>query len=121
MRRVVALLSALVLTAALAGCTAASADATAVDTDTVVLDVRTAEEYAAGHLDGAQLLDLNGGAFAAALPGLDPDAAYLVYCRSGNRSGQAVALMQRAGFTDVTDLGPLARAADATGLAVVTE
>ena len=39
---------------------------------------------------------------------------------SGNRSGQAAALMEKAGFTKVTDLGAIGDAAEATGLAVVT-
>ncbi len=78
----------------------------------VILDVRTPEEYAEGHLEGAELLDFNSGEFSAALPSLDPDAAYFVYCRSGNRSGQAVAMMKEAGFTTVTDLGPMENAAE---------
>ena len=75
--------------------------------------------YDAGHLEGAKLLDLNSGEFEAALPSLDKAATYVVYCRSGNRSGQAVAMMEDAGFTDVTNLGSLGEAADATGLAIV--
>lgn len=88
---------------------------------TIVLDVRTPEEYAAGHLDGAVLLDLNSGAFANALPDLDPSAEYLVYCRSGNRSAQAVTMMVQRSFDSVVDLGAMGDAAAATGLAVVTE
>lgn len=85
----------------------------------MLLDVRTVEEYAAGHLDGAHLLDFNGGDLAAAIPSLDPDAEYLVYCRSGNRSGQAIALMEQAGFTDLTNLGSLEQAAVTTKLPIV--
>lgn len=70
----------------------------------VLLDVRTAEEYAAGHLAGATLLSLENGDLAAALDSLDPTATYAVYCRSDNRSGQALALMQEAGFTDAAHL-----------------
>ncbi|MGK0740611.1 rhodanese-like domain-containing protein [Leucobacter sp. Z1108] len=84
-----------------------------------MLDVRTAEEFAAGHLDGAQQLDFNGGEVAAAIPTLDPNAEYLLYCRSGNRSGQAVALMEQAEFTNLTNLGSLEEAAQATQIAVV--
>ncbi|HOA27664.1 MAG TPA: rhodanese-like domain-containing protein [Arachnia sp.] len=87
--------------------------------DAVILDVRTPEEYAAGHLEGAVLLDFNGGQFAAELPNLDPDAEYVVYCRSGNRAGQAVALMEKAGIGAATNAGSLEQAAKATGLAVV--
>ncbi len=85
----------------------------------IILDVRTPEEYADGHLDGAQLLDFSGGSLEAALPGLDPNAHYEVYCHSGNRSGRAVALMEQAGFTNVTDLGAMESAAKTTGLEIV--
>lgn len=85
-----------------------------------MIDVRTPGEYAGGHLEGAVLLDLNSGAFAAAIPSLEPDAEYVVYCRSGNRSGQAVAMMEQAGFANVTDLGGVGDAAAATGLPIVS-
>ena len=50
---------------------------------------------------------------------LDPDAEYLVYCRSGNRSGQAIALMEQAGFSNLTNLGSLEQAASTTGIQIV--
>lgn len=87
--------------------------------NTIILDVRSQGEYAQGHLEGAVVLDFNSGEVAAALPQLDPDAEYLVYCRSGNRSGQAVARMQQAGFTNLTNLGSLEQASAATGLPIV--
>ena len=86
----------------------------------MIIDVRTPAEYTEGHLDGAILLDLNGGQFAQELPNLDPQASYLVYCRSGNRSGQAAAMMEDAGFESVSDLGSLQQAAEATGVEIVT-
>lgn len=89
--------------------------------DAILIDVRTAAEYAAGHIEGADLLDFNGGELAAAIPNLDPDLEYLIYCRSGNRSGQAIALMERAGFTNLTNLGSLEQAAQGTGLPIVKE
>lgn len=69
-----------------------------------VIDVRTPEEYAEGHLEGAQLIDFYSDTFAEQIASLDPDDDYLVYCRSGNRSGQAVALMQQHGIDQVWDL-----------------
>lgn len=108
-----------VLLATLTACTSPSTAAVTVGPDTIVLDVRTPQEHAEGHLEGAQLLDLSGGQFAAALPELDPQAEYVVYCRSGNRSGQAIALMEEAGFTNLTNLGSLEDAARATGVAIV--
>lgn len=85
----------------------------------IIVDVRTPAEFAAGHLEGAQLIDFNAGEVAAAIPTLDPEAEYLVYCRSGSRSGQAIALMEQAGFTDLTNLGSLEQAAETTGLDIV--
>lgn len=118
LRNISILLAAPLLVVALAGCSE-PADAT-VGEDAVLIDVRTPEEYAMGHLDGAQLLDLNSGEFAAALPQLSPNTEYFVYCRSGNRSGQAVKMMQDAGFTDLTNLGSLEEAAEATGIVIVS-
>lgn len=86
---------------------------------TVILDVRTVEEFSAGYLDGAQLLDFNSGEFTSAIPTLDPEAEYLIYCRSGNRAGQAISLLEQAGFTNLTNLGSLEEAASATGLSIV--
>ncbi|MGA1362386.1 MAG: rhodanese-like domain-containing protein [Ilumatobacteraceae bacterium] len=87
----------------------------------VIIDVRTPEEFATGHLPGARNLDLNGGDFAAALAGLDKGASYLLYCRSGNRSGMALEMMQQAGFADVKNLGSVQEAADALGTVIATD
>ena len=87
----------------------------------VIFDVRSPEEFAAGHLPGARNLDLNGGDFAAALAGLDKSTPYLLYCRSGNRSGVALEMMQQAGFTDVKNLGSVQEAADALGTVITTD
>jgi phage shock protein E len=70
----------------------------------VVLDVRTPAEYEEGHLPGATLVDLNAPDFADRLAELDPDVPYLLYCRSGNRSAQARAMMEQLGFADVADV-----------------
>ena len=69
-----------------------------------IIDVRTPEEYAEGHIDGAQLIDFYSDTFAEQIAALDPDGEYLVYCRSGNRSGQTTALMQQNGIDQVWDL-----------------
>lgn len=70
----------------------------------VVLDVRTPEEFASGHLDGAAVVDFYSEDFADQLAGLDRSVPYVVYCQSGNRSGQATAMMAELGFTDVVDV-----------------
>jgi rhodanese-related sulfurtransferase len=102
--------------------TAPAGDGAATDAaaDVIIIDVRTPEEFAQGHLDGAVNLDVEGGEFEAGLADLDPAAAYSVYCRSGRRSAIAADVMAQNGFTEVTDLGSLESAAAATGLPVTT-
>ena len=72
--------------------------------DVVLLDVRTPEEYAAGHLRGAVNLPLGADDFADRVADLDDDATYAVYCRSGVRSQQAMEAMRGAGIEAVYDL-----------------
>lgn len=84
-----------------------------------VIDVRTAEEFAEGHVKGARNLDIRSGEFESALKDLDKDASYSVYCRSGNRSAAAVEIMRNEGFTNVVDLGALEDAAKALALPIV--
>jgi phage shock protein E len=78
-----------------------------------VIDVRTPEEYAAGHLAGAQNIDVEAADFEARIDDLDKAAPYLVYCRSGNRSKTAADLMVADGFTDVVDAGGMQALIDA--------
>lgn len=84
---------------------------------TVVLDVRTPQEYAAGHLTGARNVAL-GDSFAAEMARLPRDGAYVVYCASGNRSAQAAQIMAELGFRDVADAGGLQALAAAGGRVV---
>lgn len=72
--------------------------------DLVVLDVRTPAEFDEGHLPGAVLIDFYEDDFADQLAELDPDVPYLLYCRSGNRSGQTRDILDDLGFTDVADI-----------------
>ena len=50
------------------------------------------------------MLDFYRDDFADQLAGLDPDAPYLLYCRSGNRSGQAATIMDGLGFSNVANV-----------------
>ena len=60
----------------------------------VVLDIRTPEEFRDGHLPGARNLDFFAPDFRQRLEALARgDAPVLLYCRSGNRSGQALSLI----------------------------
>jgi rhodanese-related sulfurtransferase len=70
----------------------------------VLLDVRTPKEYNQGHIPGAKLLDFHQRDFTKRLKTLDRDKTYLVYCRSGNRSGRTLALMEKLGFQRVAHL-----------------
>lgn len=71
----------------------------------VLIDVRTPEEFDEAHIDGALLIDISAPDFLDRLGELDPDTAYVVYCRSGNRSRAAVEVMAQLGFTEVYDMG----------------
>lgn len=68
------------------------------DQSVVVLDVRTAAEYAEGHVPGAR--NIPHTELAARLGELDGarERDIVVYCRSGNRSAQAIAVLEAAGF-----------------------
>ncbi len=84
----------------------------------VILDVRTADEFAAGHLEGAVVVDFYAEDFRAQLEELDPTVPYLLYCQSGNRSGQAAAMMEDLGYDDVANIDGGILAWSAAGLDV---
>ena len=71
----------------------------------IILDVRTAEEFAAGHIPNAILIP--NETIIDTRPELLPDlnAEILVYCRSGNRSAQAANKLIAMGYTNVYDFG----------------
>ena len=73
--------------------------------ETVILDVRTAEEFAGGHIPGAVNIDVQSPDFAGQVAALDPNVPYAVYCRTGNRSQVALDLMAQMGITDAYHLG----------------
>lgn len=75
------------------------------ETDYVILDVRTADEYAEGHIPNAVNLDhadISSKA-EALLP--DKDALILVYCRSGRRSKIAAEALVELGYSNVKEFG----------------
>lgn len=85
----------------------------------VVMDIRTADEHAAGHIPATTLvLDYYAPDFRDRLAGLDKSAAYLLYCRSGRRSGAALEAMTQLGFTDARHLAGGITAWAAAGLPV---
>jgi phage shock protein E len=116
--RAVALILVALVVVVVAGCGGSSATAAVqkpsaakavgmLDARTVI-DVRTPAEYAAGHIAGAQNIDVEAADFGTKIASLDKKAAYLVYCHSGRRSGIASTQMAAAGFTDIVDGGAMA-------------
>lgn len=69
-----------------------------------VLDVRTAEEYAKGHIAGAKNVDFHDPAFKDMVAKLDKSQPYLVHCASGGRSAKSRDLMKALGFKTIFHL-----------------
>lgn len=69
----------------------------------IVLDVRTAEEYATGHIDGSVNISL--GTIREKYRELDPDKTYITCCSHGLRSVKVVSLLQERGFKKVFNGG----------------
>ena len=112
MKKVIASFAAIIL---LAGCSSTGSASTVnmnvsefsqkiTEPEVTILDVRTPEEFASGHIEGAINIDFNSGNFANEITRLNPSETYAVYCRSGSRSGQAASIMHKAGFHDVSNL-----------------
>jgi rhodanese-related sulfurtransferase len=70
--------------------------------EVVVLDVRTPEEYQAGHIPNAILIPLQE--LENKLNDLDKEEPYLVVCRSGNRSAQASEILTNNSFTNIYNM-----------------
>lgn len=76
------------------------------DANAVIIDCRTPGETAGGMVTGAEELDWLAGAWTGeAAQSLDPAKSYYLYCRSGNRSGQAAKLLRSKGFASVFNAG----------------
>ena len=81
------------------------AEQLAGDDNAVVLDVRTDAEVADGIIPNAIHLDIyKGQEFISDIEDLDKSKNYYVYCRSGNRSGQACKIMEQLGFENAYNL-----------------
>lgn len=68
-----------------------------------LVDVRTPEEYYGGHIPGALNYPLSR--IEEKQPTEDKDALLVLYCRSGNRSGQALRILESLGYTNVHNFG----------------
>ena len=71
----------------------------------ILLDTRTREEYDQSHIPGALLIPHTEIAERAEEELPDKDQVILVYCRSGNRSKQASAVLAELGYTNVKEFG----------------
>lgn len=71
------------------------------DSNIAILDVRTAKEFADGHVAGAVNIDVNQTDFAQKIDELDRSKTYIVYCRLGRRSRKAVGIMAAKGFKNL--------------------
>ena len=110
MKKVIALIGSILL---LAGCSSSSSavdlsvnefSAKVAEAGVITFDVRTPGEFMGGYIEGAKNIDFQSGNFENEIAALDKNATYAVYCRSGNRSGQAVKVMHDAGFHNVYNL-----------------
>ncbi len=110
MKKLLALMASVLL---LAGCSTSSGavdlgvnefSTKVAEAGVITLDVRTPGEYMGGFIQGAQNIDFQSGNFENEIASLNKNATYAVYCRSGNRSGQAVKVMHDAGFHNVYNL-----------------
>ena len=71
----------------------------------VVVDVRTAEEFASGHLEGALNADYRSGEVEKQIQNWDKEQPYYLHCAGGARSGKAAQLMAAQGFKKVYNIG----------------
>jgi rhodanese-related sulfurtransferase len=70
----------------------------------IILDVRTPEEFNAGHIENANNINVADSNFSSEVSKLDKNATVAVYCRSANRSAVATKEMAELGFTDMYDM-----------------
>ena len=104
------IIPASLLCLALAGTPALAAEQVSVETlaaqmasgkAPLIIDVRTEDDFLAGRIPGARLIPhTEMEAYVESLAA-HKDEPILLYCRTGNRSGQAAAVLEKAGFTRV--------------------
>jgi thioredoxin len=69
-----------------------------------ILDVRTIDEYAKGHIEGATLADISSNLFQEVAAKMDKSKTVYVYCLSGGRSNSAASQLQEMGFKSIVNL-----------------
>ncbi|WP_299257388.1 rhodanese-like domain-containing protein [uncultured Aquimarina sp.] len=111
------ILAVVVLSILLFSCTDSNTKDTAVELITVeemdsllemekvqLVDVRTPQEYAEGHIEGAINIDFSDENFETLISEVDKSKPVAVYCGRGGRSGKCSSYMKKAGFTKIYDL-----------------
>lgn len=81
-----------------------------IESGALVIDVRSAEEFASGHLDGAINVDWDDTDALIKAIGSDKQRPVVFYCRSGGRAGKSIAHLKLGGYTNIynaTGLGAL--------------
>lgn len=126
MKKIIAVIFASTLALTSCGGSAAAVDlnptefqAKAKEAGVVLLDVRSAGEFYAGHIEGAINIDVEGMTFEGEIASLDKSKTYAIYCQSGRRSRIAVETMNKAGFTKLFNLDQGIGSWQAAGLPVV--
>jgi rhodanese-related sulfurtransferase len=74
------------------------------DSDFAILDIRTPGEYQNGHIENSIMIDFYSKTFSEEINRLDKGKAYLIYCRSGNRSTRSMELFQKLKFQKIYHL-----------------
>lgn len=72
--------------------------------DFIILDIRTPREYRQGHIPGAISIDYYNPNFKSNIDRLDRGKTYLIYCRSGNRTGRSLKIFAELGFLHIYHL-----------------
>jgi rhodanese-related sulfurtransferase len=126
MKKLIAVLFATTLAITSCGSPSAAVDlnpadfqAKAQEAGVILLDVRTAGEYSAGHIEGALNIDVEGMTFEGEIKQLDKTKTYAIYCQSGRRSRIAAETMTQAGFTKLFNLDQGIGSWQSAGLPVV--
>ena len=86
----------------------------------IVIDVRTPAEYAAGHVEGAENVDVMARSFERDVKRLDKGGEYVLYCQSGNRSASAAKKMAALGYRHLVDAGGI-MSLESAGASIVTD
>lgn len=83
----------------------------------IVIDVRTPDEWLAGHLEGTKNIEWQD--ILNIKNSVNKDEQIYLYCRSGNRSGRATQILMDAGYSNVTNAGSLEQASNLLNLKIV--